>query len=320
MLFISWAERWLEIYKKDYVKDNTYWGTYVNPVRCHLIPEFGNRELSEIKPLDVQSYFRKQIDVLSLETQKKIKSALKSIYDTAIENDLCAKNPVTKNIHLSSNILPPQKRAYTEDEYQLVWKYASQHPYGVAIMTLLETGISRSELLGLKWIDFDDSEHPSLWIRRGTVNVKDAETGKWKTASSGLKNQYRNRQIPISNVLANFISRIPREIQISHHNRSIEKVHPQFIFHSPRGLAYSPDNWTKRVYQKFMSDLVLSYPEIPALSVHELRHTRATLWVKNDVDIFTISLMGGWTDLKMLRKRYAHVDVETLRRKVFKEN
>lgn len=68
MLFISWAERWLEIYKKDYVKDNTFWGTYVNPVRCHLIPEFGNKELSEIKPLDVQSYFRKQIDVLSLET------------------------------------------------------------------------------------------------------------------------------------------------------------------------------------------------------------------------------------------------------------
>lgn len=43
--FSSWAMSCLEMYKKPYVKANTYSGTYLYPVKLHLIPYFGNMNL-----------------------------------------------------------------------------------------------------------------------------------------------------------------------------------------------------------------------------------------------------------------------------------
>ena len=54
--------------------------------------------------------------------------------------------------------------------------------------------------------------------------------------------------------------------------------------------------------------------EIPALQPHELRHTAATNWALGKVDLYTISKLGGWTDLKMLARVYGHADVEAMRK------
>lgn len=53
--------------------------------------------------------------------------------------------------------------------------------------------------------------------------------------------------------------------------------------------------------------------DIPILHSHELRHTRATLWINNGANLFAVADVLGHADLKMLRKRYAHSDVESTR-------
>ena len=73
-------------------------------------------------------------------------------------------------------------------------------------------------------------------------------------------------------------------------------------------------NWTNRVFKPFMRDLQKSYPDVPALNPHELRHTRATLWKDDGVDLFSIAKLLGHSDLDMLAKRYAHNNVDTLKR------
>lgn len=55
------------------------------------------------------------------------------------------------------------------------------------------------------------------------------------------------------------------------------------------------------------------YPEIPQLSVHELRHTRATLWIAQGIDPYLVARLLGHSDLKMLTKIYDHTRPETLR-------
>ena len=75
--FREWAQRWLTVYKRGIVKDNTYYGTYQDPVENHLIPYFGDYALPSIRPEDVQIYFKTLSTVLSEETQKKIRNALK---------------------------------------------------------------------------------------------------------------------------------------------------------------------------------------------------------------------------------------------------
>ncbi|MDO5124777.1 MAG: tyrosine-type recombinase/integrase [Ruminococcus sp.] len=56
--------------------------------------------------------------------------------------------------------------------------------------------------------------------------------------------------------------------------------------------------------------------DVPMLNPHELRHTRASIWVNDGKNLFAISDQMGWSDLDMLRKRYAHVDISQLRKQL----
>lgn len=56
------------------------------------------------------------------------------------------------------------------------------------------------------------------------------------------------------------------------------------------------------------------YPDIPILSPHELRHTRATLWITQGMDPYMSARLLGHSDLKMLTKIYDHASTETLRK------
>lgn len=313
--FAKWARTWLETYKKPNVKANTYEGTYRGPVEGHLIPYFGKADLDDIRPADVQAYFTEKGRTMSQESLHKQYTALTAIFDTAIENDLCIKNPVVKSIRLVSAKKRPEKQSYTAEQYAAVLSFVTDREDGLSLRVLLETGLSRSELLGLRWEDLDAAAC-TLTIRQGLVEVKDPDTGKRKIVTEGLKTAYRARVVPISQDLAAALDAKPRTVGKA--NRKYKKgydepLQTEFIFHSPSGLPERPNNWMHRVYTPVMEAMHAAHPEIPILSPHELRHTRATLWKDAGVDLFTIAKTLGHGDLDMLAKRYAHDNIELRR-------
>lgn len=315
MAFDKWARQWLKTYKLGKVKGNTYIGSYQEPVELHLIPYFGCALLTDIRPQDVQAFFNQKSNTSALESIKKMRACLSAIFDTAIENDLCRKNPVTRNIKIFSKIKPKEKRAYTQEQYSLVLEYAKE-VHALDIWMLLETGISRSELLGIKWEDFDEKENV-IYIEQGTVQYTDPETDKWVLSSEGLKNEYRRRPIPISPELAQQLREKPHIIMAGGNKKRGIPPHPvktTHIFHSPTGCVYSPTNWDKRTYKVFMDKFLTKHPDMPALTPHELRHTRATIWEEQGIDLFVNAKLLGHADLRMLAKRYAHSNVGSLKR------
>lgn len=310
VLFREWTVEALEKFKKPYVKGNTYNGTYLQPVQNHLIPHFGNVPLDNILPIHVQEYVNQATKTYKPETVKKDIAVLSFIMQHAVENGLCKSNPVTKSIRLPK-IERADKTAYTQEQYNIAYEFAKNYPEGLSIMLLLETGISRSELLGLTWNDFD-SERGIIHIRQGLVSYKDAEEG-CVTVSDGLKNEYRRRSIPI--VEPELLKRLrekPKQIAYTVGNIEI-LVETTHIFHSPEGKPYQPNNWNNRVFLRYMNALIKVHPEIPKLSAHELRHTRATLWIAQGVSPMMAARLLGHSDLKMLMRIYDHTDVETLR-------
>lgn len=276
VLFGDWSLYWLSVYKKGVVKDNTYNSTYREPIELHLIPAFGHRLLTSIRPAEVQMYFKSLSDKLSLETQKKIRNALKLIYETGIECGYCTMNPVTRSLKLTSSIPSVEKHTWTAEEYHTAFEFALRHPSGLEMIVLMETAISRSELLGLRWPDHDSAKSV-LYIRNGLVAQKSTVTGKYELISDGLKNHYRQRCIPLSPLLNGLLTLKPRMIFIGGNlktGQTPRRVRPEFIFHGPGGRAYDPNNWYRRVLKKFMHDLHEEHPEVPILTTHELRHTK----------------------------------------------
>lgn len=314
--FEKWAEIWLETYKKGKVKNNTYYGSYQIPVERHLIPYFKGCGLKSIKPVDVQRFFDYKGKSCSAESIKKMRACLKAIFDTGIDNDLCFKNPVKKNLTITSSIDPISKRAYTQSEYDKILEFAKRHENGLSIILLMETGMSRSELLGIKWenIDFENSV---INLVQGSVVAKNPETEQWGIVTDGLKNEYRSRPVPVKSWVADLLKAQPRTIWVGGNKRKGLPPFPvqtEFVIHSPEGKVFDPNHWHRRLYKPFMEDMHAAHPDIPILNPHELRHTRATLWKNDGVDIFTIAKLLGHADLEMLSKKYAHNDIGALKK------
>ena len=300
---------WLSTFKLDVVKNSTFYNNYESPIRCHLIPYFQDRAIAEITTSDIQEYFKEKREEFSLETLIKHKSCLASIFEVAVDDGLREKSPVTKQIKLSSAIAPAEKLVWTLEQYKTAWQFAKRHRHGLDIVVLMETGITRSELLGLTWQNHN-SKTSCLKLENGLTAAKNPHSGKIELEHSGLKNKYRKREIPLSKELNALLTLKPHYI-----STKAGKIPTKYIFHAPSGCAYAPDNWYKRVLKRFMKDLHEEYPDIPMLTTHELRHTRATLLTHHEnVDLFSIAELLGHRDLKMIREWYVHSDTEALRR------
>lgn len=310
--FESLARRWLKIYKAGNVKGNTYYGTYEIPVLKHLIPYFVNRSISSVRHSDIQLFMNTKAKKYTEESVRKMMACLRGIFSLAVADELLAHNPYDGPFTTPRYQKSAVKHAYTRDQRDRILEFAKTHSGGADVTVLLKTGISRSELLGLKWSNLLDS--PALSIEQGTVVSRDCTTGNRTIESDGLKNKFRTRTIPIDTELYHLLKNIPRVLELCDGKKK-RQVKPEFIFYSPTGKAWDPDNWRRRVYDPFMAAMHEASPDIPILHAHELRHTFTTLAKEDGIDSFYIARICGWSGTKMLESRYGHTEVETMREK-----
>ena len=314
-LFKDYAVFWLENYVRGFVKDNTYMGTYYRQTHNALIPYFGNMAISDIKSSIIQEFFNIQGKRYSLETMKKMRFCLSNILQVAVDDEIISKNPLNKRIRLKSNIEPIEKHVWNREHFECAYRFALVHPQGLGPLLLMDTAISRSELLGITWNDII-WEKAAVAIRNGTIATHHPDTKKYYILTDGLKNKYRMRNIPLSKDVCNRLKLHYQHILFSGQRKGLtqNQINKQFVISNQKGGAMDPNNWAKRNFRRFMNDLTSQYPEIPVLTPHELRHTRATLWWQEGVDLLSIGFAGGWSDLRMLRERYAHSNIEHLKK------
>ena len=215
---------------------------------------------------------------------------------------------MTKSIKLPKRETASGKKVFTQEQYDIAYAFAKEWEGGLPIMVLLELGISRSELLGLRHEDLD-REKRCLHINQGLVVYHSDDSDKQVMESDGLKNQFRRRSIPVvDDDLWDRLCKISKTVRIGD-----KTVLTEQMFYSPEGKPYNPDNWVNRVYRPFMRALHQMHPDIPELSPHECRHTRATLWIAQGIDPYMVARLMGHNGLAMLVRRYDHTSVDTLK-------
>ncbi|MDD6985672.1 MAG: site-specific integrase [Butyricicoccus porcorum] len=284
-LFSEWAETWLEVYKQPFVSDATYRSTYEAYVYNHMIPYFGRRQLRDITQADVQKYFSIKANK-SQSFLNKNRFMLSAIFDTAIENDLCERNPV-KHIKYTSKQIKHDKKALTDEQIDILEQYAEgKRP---EIILLLNTGLRRGELCGLQWTDINLRE------KTLTVNRAIAESGGKCSVNPPKFQSYRT--IPLNGKALDVLRQQPK--------KSI------WIFPSRTGDFRRPDKWTD-ILEKFMRGLP---PELQCTS-HELRHTYGSFLRRHGVDIYTIQQILGHKDINVTAGTYVHADIDAMRTEI----
>lgn len=286
--------------KKNKVKEITYTLSWKNTIEKYLIPYFKNTDISRIRKNDVENYFNQHADMARSSLCKHL-VCLNAIFNNAVDNRYITSSPI-QNFKLETGGKSKDKSCYTSEQAELILEYCKKHRFGLDIHLLLKYGMSRSELLGIMWEDIDFT-NLTIRIKQG-VTLSQSGDG---IVISETKNKFRSRTIAIDQETADMI---------------MSTTQHEYLITTVDGNVCRPDTWFKRHYLIFMRDMHDYYlkqdppVDIPILNPHELRHTRASIWVNEGRNLFAIADQMGWSDLEMLRKTYGHGDINELRKEL----
>ena len=273
MMVESWADQWLELYKKGTVSYGTY-HNYEMYINNHIKPKLGKFKLSAVRPAHIQQFYKTIADK-SKTTQNDIYAALNGIFSTAVLNHLCLENPVSKPV------IPKKAKneieVFTPDEVKRIVESDSE--YAAFPKLLLYTGLRIGEAVALKWAHID--------LENGIISVSQAAArkkgGGW---IEGDTKSRRNRTVYLTQAGIDFFSGLPRT--------------GLYIFTNARDYPLSPKMYEDR-YKKFFADSDVDYR-----APHKCRHTYATHLIKGGAELLAVQALLGHTSVKVT-EIYTHV-------------
>jgi integrase len=167
---------------------------YLSVIKQHLRPKWGEVQLTDIKPLAVQEWLR-QLN-LSRKTKQNIKAVFHRMVELAMLWGLTTaqRNPLSLVEIKGGSSRPRRKKSIiTPGQFQQICNRLEE-PFRTMVVIAMCLGLRVSEILALKWSDFD-FEVGTLMITRGTVH---ARIGRVKT-------DYSEDEMPLHPVFAEIL-------------------------------------------------------------------------------------------------------------------
>ena len=263
----STFSRYEGVYRK-YIKDSEIAGNKIARLNSIQLQNFYNN-------LYKQGYPYSRINTLN--------SILKTFFNWCIDNDYLLKNPCLK-VTLKGNktdIINNSRKdveILTESEIQTIKEYIKNTDMEILILLDLATGLRKGELLALDW-EHINLEKKELNIEKSVkeVYIYDDENHKHiETIFQTPKTLTSFRTVPIPDSLLKLLLNV--------------KIKKGLLFfdlnNKPLKAKYVSDQWKK----------ILKKCNITHKKFHSIRHTYASMLLKNGVDIQTVAeLMGHST-------------------------
>ena len=271
ILFKEWATAYLQL---ESVKTLRSYQDRVEIMERQLIPFFGTKVLTEIRPQDVETFRaqRKKKDGTkpSIQTVNNDHIVLKHCLNVAIRRGLLQVNPATR-----VPLPDPQNerdRVLTEEEWSNLYQVAKPHLRPV-LLTAYQLGQRLSEIVGLTWDRID--------LKRGFITLRSQDTKTKKP-----------RQVPMT----------PDVKAMLHRLAKIRSLSTRHVFLYNR----QPLRDFRTAFRTALTDAGLS-----DFRFHDLRHCAATNLRRAGIDTTTAMQIVGHTSPQMW-KRYNQIREEDL--------
>lgn len=163
-------------------------------VRAYLVPRFGNEIADDIKPLDIQRWFKslRETDGLAWTTIAKMRGVMSRIYKVGILHEHVEKNPV---LHVVTRSKTDYKAIVITPAQTLAILKALPSPlHFTLVLTCAATALRASEMLALRWKDV-------LW-NEGRIRI----SKRWSQGKDGAtKTEASDGYVPLHPVLASHL-------------------------------------------------------------------------------------------------------------------
>jgi integrase len=288
----EYVERWIEDSVRDTVRQRTY-ERYEQIVRVHIKPVLGRVKLSALTPAHVRALYREKLDAgLAPRTVRYIHVTLSKALKQAVADGLIPLNAASsvKSPKPKKNEIRPLDREQVRAFFETVSGERLEPLYVLAVTAGLRAG----ELLGLKWEDLD-LEAGMLQVRR---SLSEARSGRiFESPKSG-----KGRSIRLTRRAVNALR--------AHRKRQLEERMKLAGLWQDHGLVFPSQVGTplsgRNLIRSFKRHLERGgLPQ--GFPFHDLRHTCATLLLRQGVDPKFVQELLGHSDVSLTLNVYSHV-------------
>jgi len=260
-----------------------------------LTPYLHDVRLLDIKPSTVENLHVKLIadhPQLSGTSRRKVHVILRHVLQGAVRSGILPANPCTDV--KAPKVDEPNRKSLTRIELKtLMLKLNTSESLdarSAGIRIAAATGCRLGEVLGLVWANVD--------FKRNSIFICQQYT-KFDSLAAP-KSTAGTRRLAVDAHTMDYLQVWKKEqknylswLGTSQTENTPVVTNDKGGFHDPRGY----DRWWRTQRQK------LGFPD---LTIHELRHTQATLLLGSGVDIVTVARRLGHADVKMTLNTYAH--------------
>lgn len=288
ILFYEYFNEWISLYKEGSVKRVTLRkylaaATWLEKLAPRL-------KLKDLSRSEYQRIINSYGDHHEKQTTKDFHTQLKASVEDAVSEDIIKKNPVYK---ITIKGLPPKKNKKSKflhedeakklvsvlnlDEKEINWDWF--------ILLLLKTGLRFAEALALTPEDFD--------FEKQTLRVNKSWDYKFNTGFIETKNVSSIRTIAID---------WSTSLHFMNLTNGLDPKKPFFIKQGAYG--------SQRIHNSTVLGRLTrlcKQAEIPKIGLHSLRHTHASILLKEGVSIASVARRLGHSNMTTTQKVYLHV-------------
>ncbi len=215
---------------------------------------------------------------------------LHRILKTAVKQNVISRNPAT-----FAEIPKKEKNSiqtWTEEEVKKFLLHSQESRYHIGYLLAITTGMRLGEVLGLRWQDVDFEKHTI------TINQTSGHDDKIKKTA---KTNSSKRTIPVPKETIESLKK--HRITINKEKLKCGSAYQDFdlINCTEFGMVIRRANFRNTFLR------TIDNAGIKRIKFHDLRHTHATILLKQGVNPKIISERLGHTDISMTLRVYSHV-------------
>jgi len=320
----DWLYHWLNECIKPNVRIKTF-EKYESCLKSYIKPALGEQPIRKLAPEDFRKVFNEMLikggrsgSGVSTSTVRATRRYVSMAFNQAIEDGIITRNIIhaTKPPRLVKKEIRPLNEEQAnkllqvakDGEYFYIGvkqrrkpsrasEYHRKMSYTV-ILLALNTGMRLGEIFGLTWDDID--------LPKNLVNVRRSLVS---SATKGMifqepKTKGSKRRIPVTETVKRALELYKTEQQ-EYINFLGDKYDTKesLVFANLFGKPVDTSNFTTRYFKKMLEQAGLDR----GFCFHDLRHTHATLLLKQGVNIKVISERLGHSTIQMTLDTYSHL-------------
>ena len=300
VFFIDFLFRFLEV-KKQQVEPMTY--TNYTKQAKQIAKYFNNMKLKlkDLKPYHIEGFYKTMYDKgLSGNTVLHFHILIRECLQYAFRNDLV-------NTNVADKVTRPKTDGYKASFYSIeeieqLFECIKENECKLPIMLTAMYGFRRSEVLGLKW-DAIDFENKVVYVKHKVVETQ-LDGKRYIHKSDKMKTKTSNRTLPLLPQAEELLLKKKAEIETNKTilGKTYDKRYLEYVCVDNIGRLILPNRLTHNFIK------IIKKNKLRHIRFHDLRHSCASIMLKNGVPMKNIQEWLGHADFGTTANIYSHLD------------